>query len=230
MAYFFLFNTSVTGYQEIIMLDQGPISTWVRFYIYAIHGYFTEVMFTAGWEFVVNQNWKFPGNTSVWSLFIYGVSGLVIEGMYVRMRKKVPTVLRLLVYTVWIYTWEFSTGLLLRQFDACPWDYSPFEWDFFGLITLEYAPAWVIGSLMTEQMLIKNTMRLHFRDKPSIGSAQHANGVNGPITKCDWKWWLWIGILYSEMSFLFLVYLYGFVEVLVTLYFDTAHHLRFHTI
>ncbi|XP_033633977.1 transmembrane protein 229B-like [Asterias rubens] len=144
------------------MLDHGPISAWVRFYIYAIHGYFAEVMFTAGWEFVVNMNWKFPGVTSVWSLLIYGVSNMVIEHLYLRLKDTVGLKGRVCLYVIWIYLWEFSTGLILRQFDACPWDYSPFDFDFFGLITLEYAPAWFIGALLTEQVLIKNTLRLNF--------------------------------------------------------------------
>ena len=69
------------------MQQYKPISTLGRFYIYAIHGYVTEVMFTAAWEFVVNYNWKFPGMTSVWALFIYGFSTLVIEKLYFYFKK-----------------------------------------------------------------------------------------------------------------------------------------------
>lgn len=153
------------------MLDQGPVSTWVRFYIYAIHGFATEVMFTAAWEFVVNMNWRFPGVTSVWSLFIYGASTLVIEKMYLSLKETVPLLLRLVIYVCWIYLWEFSTGLLLTQFNACPWDYTPFEWDFFGLITLEYAPAWFFGAFVTEQILIKHTLRLQ------LGRSVDSDGI-----------------------------------------------------
>uniref|UniRef100_A0A2C9L0S4 Transmembrane protein 229b n=1 Tax=Biomphalaria glabrata TaxID=6526 RepID=A0A2C9L0S4_BIOGL len=102
------------------------ISTLGRFYIYAIHGYATEVMFTALWEFVVNLNWKFPGNTSMWSFPIYGLSGLVCEHIFVYLSsREVPLVTRGLVYTFWTYCWEFSTGYILKQFGACPWDYTP---------------------------------------------------------------------------------------------------------
>ncbi len=158
------------------MWDNGPVSVYFRFYIYAIHGYFTEVMFTAAWEFVVHLNWKFPGVTSVWSLFIYGMSTLVIEKLYDRLKDKCPVPFRIAIYIVWIYTWEFATGLFLRQFNACPWDYSPFDWNFFGLITLEYAPAWAIGALLTEQVLIKHTRRLHFYDNTPPAKKPVANG------------------------------------------------------
>ncbi|KAJ8045144.1 hypothetical protein HOLleu_08087 [Holothuria leucospilota] len=162
-----------------IMLDHGPVSAWVRFYIYAIHGYATEVMFTASWEFVVNLNWRFPGVTSVWSLFIYGASTLVIEKMYLKMKDTVPLIIRLVIYVLWIYLWEFSTGLLLSQFNACPWDYTPFEWDFFGLITLEYAPAWFFGAFITEQILIKHTLRLYFGNSTEmqLGNKKKENGI-----------------------------------------------------
>ena len=47
------------------------------------------------------------------------------------------------LYVVIAFSWEFTTGLILRQFDACPWDYSHYPYNFMGLITLEYAPGWL---------------------------------------------------------------------------------------
>ena len=160
--------------QDASTAPLAPLSTIYRFYIYAIHGYVTEVMFTAAWEFVVNLNWKFPGNTSVWSLFIYGISTLILERMYLRLKGRVPLLVRCLIYTVWTYCWEFSTGYVLKQFDACPWDYTPFEGDFMGLVTLEYAPLWFIGAMVGEQIVIKNTLRLYW------GPSQHK--VQGTVT------------------------------------------------
>ena len=139
-----------------------PISTWWRFYVYAVHGYVTEIMFTALWEFVVNLNWKFPGNTSVWVLLIYGLSGLVVEQMYFRLRIRVPFLIRILIYTLWTYLWEFSTGFLLKQFGACPWDYTPFHGDFMGIITLEYAPLWFLGNVIGELVIMKYTLCLYW--------------------------------------------------------------------
>ncbi|XP_002733584.1 transmembrane protein 229B-like [Saccoglossus kowalevskii] len=165
------------------MLNDGALSIFVRFYIYAIHGYFAEVMFTAGWEFVININWKFPGCSSVWSLFIYGISTLIIERMYLSLLKDRYSILvRGLIYTVWIYLWEFSSGYVLKQFDACPWDYTPFDADFMGLITLEYAPGWYIGSIMSEQVLIKNALRLQFTS-PNFLSTEEKNSTENTTSK-----------------------------------------------
>ena len=138
----------------------SPVSMLMRFYIYAIHGYATEVMFTAAWEFVVNVNWKLPGTTSVWSLITYGLSTLVIEHLYFLLRDRVPLLLRAAIYTIWTYSWEFSAGYVLRHFDACPWDYTPFDGDFMGLVTLEYAPLWFLSAIVAEKVLIKNTLKL----------------------------------------------------------------------
>ncbi|KAF7479382.1 transmembrane protein 229B isoform X4 [Marmota monax] len=144
------------------MASAEPLTALSRWYLYAIHGYFCEVMFTAAWEFVVNFNWKFPGVTSVWALFIYGTSILIVERMYLRLRGRCPLLLRCLIYTLWTYLWEFTTGFILRQFNACPWDYSQFDFDFMGLITLEYAVPWFCGALIMEQFIIRNTLRLRF--------------------------------------------------------------------
>ena len=96
------------------MASAEPLTALSRWYLYAIHGYFCEVMFTAAWEFVVNFNWKFPGVTSVWALFIYGTSILIVERMYLRLRGRCPLLLRCLIYTLWTYLWEFTTGFILR--------------------------------------------------------------------------------------------------------------------
>ncbi|KAK2180571.1 hypothetical protein NP493_437g01010 [Ridgeia piscesae] len=146
----------------MVATSSEPISWLCRLYIYAIHGYVTEVMFTAAWEFVVHLNWKFPGNTSIWSLLIYGLSTMVIEQMYLHLNGRVHLLARAAIYTAWSYSWEFTMGWVLRQFDACPWDYTEFDGDFMGLVTLEYAPFWYIGVIIAEQIIIKWTLQLHW--------------------------------------------------------------------
>ncbi|KAK7103562.1 transmembrane protein 229B-like [Littorina saxatilis] len=144
------------------MTKLEALSAVGRFYIYAIHGYATEVMFTAIWEFVVNFNLKLPGITSIWSFPIYGVSMLVVEQLFLLMEARgVPLLVRGLVYTLWTYCWEFSTGLLLSQFDACPWDYTPFHGDFMGLVTLEYCPLWFLAAIFSERFIIQYTRRIY---------------------------------------------------------------------
>ena len=78
--------------------------------------------------------------------------------MYFRLRDQVPFLIRILIYTLWTYLWEFSTGFLLKQFGACPWDYTPFHGDFMGIITLEYAPLWFLGNIIGELVIMKYTL------------------------------------------------------------------------
>ncbi|XP_075771453.1 transmembrane protein 229B-like [Pelodiscus sinensis] len=145
-----------------------PLSLLTRWYIYALHGYFCEVMFTAAWTFAAEQDWKFQGVTSVWALFIYGTAGLVQERMYLRLRGRCCLPKRCLCYTLWIYLWEFSTGYFLRTFQACPWDYSHFRYHLLGLVTLEYAAFWALGALLLE-MIIRKTLQLRL-EGPSASS------------------------------------------------------------
>ncbi|XP_061115848.1 transmembrane protein 229b [Conger conger] len=158
-----------------------PLTVLSRWYLYAIHGYFCEVMFTAAWEFAAHRNWKFPGVTSVWALFIYGTCILIVEHMYLRLRGRCPTLLRCLIYTLWTYLWEFGTGLLLRQFNACPWDYSQFQYNFMGLITAEYALPWFCASFIVERLVIRNTLRLRFDEKADPAAAlRNGADADGP--------------------------------------------------
>lgn len=153
-----------------------PLTALSRWYLYAIHGYFCEVMFTAAWEFAVNCNWKFPGVTSVWALFIYGTCILIVERVYLRLRGRCPVLLRCVIYTLWTYLWEFGTGLLLRQFNACPWDYSQFRYNFMGLITAEYAVPWFCASFIVERLVIRKTLRLRFHAGPDDGWSDAEGG------------------------------------------------------
>ncbi|OWF46029.1 Transmembrane protein 229B [Mizuhopecten yessoensis] len=153
-----------------------PLSAIWRFYLYGLHGYSIEIIFTALWEFVVNLNWKFPGNTSVWLFVIYGLFGMVMEQMYLQMKGKVPFLVRGIVYTLWTYVWEFSTGYILSRFGACPWDYTLFQWDIMGLVTLEYAPLWYIGNLFTEYFLLHYANMLYWGPSTSPGASVSHNG------------------------------------------------------
>ncbi|KAF6038042.1 TMEM229B [Bugula neritina] len=143
-------------------MTAAGLSVWWRLYVYALHGYFSEIAFTAAWEFVVTNKYTLMGTTSIWTIPIYGISGVVVEYIYTytKYQLRLPLPLRCVIYVLWTYLWEFSTGYLLRCFGACPWNYEDYDWDFWGLICLEYAPLWYIGSILYDQILIPTTLRL----------------------------------------------------------------------
>jgi len=152
------------------MRETTQLSVFWRWYIYALHGYATEIIFTALWEFVFRLNWKLMGNTSIWIMPIYGISGLVCEMIHEQcMKRGMPLLLRGVVYLIWTYFWEFTSGFILLQFDLCPWDYTHYDADFMGLITLEYAPLWFLLSLLIDQLVLPYTKQLQWGPQsPSI--------------------------------------------------------------
>jgi uncharacterized membrane protein len=141
-----------------------------RFYIYGVQGIVTEVIYTALWEFIAKGSWKWIGISSTWAFIIYGLTTLFIEHIkpYLISRNiKLP--IRAFIYMLCIFIWEFSTGYTLKLFNACPWDYSEwFNWNIMGLITLEYAPLWYFGSIVSEQFVIPLTNRLHWQTDPDL--------------------------------------------------------------
>ncbi|KAE8585879.1 hypothetical protein XENTR_v10021491 [Xenopus tropicalis] len=148
----------------LIMRSPEPLGLLSRFYIYAIHGYVCEILFTAVWDFVSSGDWRFQGVTSVWALFIYGTAMLGIEHMYLVLQHRCSTVTRCLLYTLWAYLCELSSGSILKGLGACPWDYSHFRYNYQGLVTLEYAPFWFMGCIILEKLLIWHTLRLRLDD------------------------------------------------------------------
>jgi hypothetical protein len=147
-----------------------PISAYARFYLYGLQGLSTEIFYTAIWDFFALTSWKFIGVSSIWAFFIYAISHMFIEYVKPKLKAKhIPMFLRAFIYLLWTYFWEFSTGYTLSIFNACPWNYEgSLNWHFMGLITLEYAPLWYIGSIFAEQVTIPLVNKLHWIDTPRL--------------------------------------------------------------
>lgn len=126
-----------------------------RLYFWGVHGVFAEVVFTGIWEFVVSGNWRLKGVSSIWSFLVYGLgSFLGAESAYGLLTSyKVPLLVRCLVYVLCAYIWELGCGLILDVFHARPWDYTDFDYNIMGLITMEYAPVWFIAGFYFEAIM-----------------------------------------------------------------------------
>lgn len=152
---------------EKAVLGKSCLPLASRLILYGLCGLFAEVMFTATWYFIdsvrYRHGWKLHGCTSVWSFPIYAISSFAVERMFLFLNGRVPLVMRGFIYVVWTYMWEFVTGLVLRQFNACPWDYRGYtHFNIMGLITLDYAPLWFIGSLLLETVVIQSALQLQY--------------------------------------------------------------------
>uniref|UniRef100_A0A665TAJ2 Transmembrane protein 229A n=1 Tax=Echeneis naucrates TaxID=173247 RepID=A0A665TAJ2_ECHNA len=121
----------------------------VRFLFFGMHGFLDEVLFTSVFNLVEKSDRALSGHTSLWSFLMYGSCSFVVEKLYLHLHfsRGWGTWQRLPLYICFIYTWELSWGLVLRQFGACSWDYSHYPHNFMGLITLLYLPGWVCLSL-----------------------------------------------------------------------------------
>ena len=47
----------------VMAVSRDLLSVPLRLYIYGLHGFFTEVIFTAIWDFVLKQDFRFHGET-----------------------------------------------------------------------------------------------------------------------------------------------------------------------
>ena len=132
-------------------LRRGGLPGLARFFFYGMHGLVDEVLFTAAFNLLESApEGSRGGHTSLWSFLMYGSCSFAVEVMYVRLRYSwgwAARWRRLPLYVAFIYAWELTWGLVLRQFDACSWDYSHYPLNFMGLVTLEYLPGWLGLSL-----------------------------------------------------------------------------------
>jgi len=128
----------MTGKTEI---NLKPLPAVARFFFYGLHGLFDEIVFTALFDLFLHPhgNAHLKGYSTIYSFFIYGSCSMFVERMYVFLCLKhgIKLHIRILLYVLVLYIWALSFGLVLRQFDACSWDYSHYDYNFMGLITLD---------------------------------------------------------------------------------------------
>lgn len=121
-----------------------------NFLICGLAGWCMEILFTS-FASLIHGDISMTGNTSIWMFPIYGMAAL-ISPVYERI-KHWPTALRGILYALVITTGEFISGTILRQFSACPWDYSDSLLNIGGVIRLDYLPFWVSAGLVFERLL-----------------------------------------------------------------------------
>lgn len=151
---------------------------FMRFLFFGMHGFLDEVLFTSMFNLVEKADRSLSGHTSLWSFLMYGSCSFVVEKLYLHLHfsRGWGTWRRLPIYICFIYAWELTWGLVLRQFGACSWDYSHYPHNFMGLITLLYLPGWLCLSVYQDVLSnvllgIKCT-----RDGDECGGSEEVNG------------------------------------------------------
>lgn len=158
---------------------------FLHFLFFGMHGFLDEVLFTGVFNLVEKADRSLSGHTSLWSFLMYGSCSFLVEKLYLHLHfsRGWGTWKRLPLYICVAYSWEFCWGLLLRQFNACSWDYSHYPHNFMGLVTLLYLPGWICLSLY-QDVLTNVLLRIKcIKDVPNGRGTWEMNGQLEPSKK-----------------------------------------------
>ena len=123
---------------------------WKRFIIYGLLGLCAEVLWN-GFGAMLNGDVLLRGTTCIWMFPIYGLA-VFLEPVHYRI-KHLPLIVRGGIYMVLIFAVELICGLLLRLvLGECPWNYVNKTLSIGGIITLDYAPVWIVVGIMFEKI------------------------------------------------------------------------------
>ncbi len=123
-----------------------------NFFICGLAGWCMEILFTACNSFR-RREMKLMGNTSLWMFPIYGMAALI--GPLYSLIRRLPALLRSVIYSTGIFLFEFLCGSFLKRQGACPWDYSKAKSNINGVIRLDYAPFWMAAGLIFERLIAR---------------------------------------------------------------------------
>ena len=123
---------------------------WKRFSIYGLLGLCAEVLWN-GFGALLSGDILLRGTTCIWMFPIYGLA-IFLEPVHYRI-KHLPLVVRGGIYMILIFAVELISGLLLRWvLGTCPWNYVNKGMSLFGIITLDYAPVWMVVGIAFEKI------------------------------------------------------------------------------
>lgn len=121
-----------------------------RFFIYGFTGLCMEVVWN-GLGSLIRGDVNIIGKTSLWMFPVYGLA-VFLEVLHNDIRH-LPTFVRGGIYTLIIFSFEFISGWTFRYvLGVTPWDYSGNPFSIYGLIRLDFTPAWFVAGLLFEKL------------------------------------------------------------------------------
>lgn len=123
-----------------------------NFLICGLTGWCMEILFTSLGSLQKDDK-RLIGHTSIWMFPIYGMAAL-ISPLYKKIKGK-PALLRSMLYSLGIFSFEYFSGTFLKKHKLCPWDYSESKTNVDGVIRLDYAPYWMLAGLLFERILVR---------------------------------------------------------------------------
>ncbi len=122
-----------------------------NFIICGLYGWCMECLWTGIASMRKHTDKKLSCHTSVWMFPIYGMAACLSP--VCKILKNRNALLRGGVYTLIIFSAEYTSGVFLKKYGACPWDYSKAKLNYKGVVRLDYAPAWFLAGLFFEKVL-----------------------------------------------------------------------------
>ena len=122
-----------------------------NFIICGLIGWGMECFLTGMSSIFRKKDRKLSCHTSIWMFLIYGLAACFYPICKKLCNKNI--LCRGGIYIILIFIIEYITGITLKKFDACPWDYSKAKLNYKGVIRLDYAPAWFIAGLFFEKVI-----------------------------------------------------------------------------
>ena len=122
-----------------------------NFLICGLCGWCMECFWTGLASLKKRKDRKLFCQTSVWMFPIYGMAACLTP--LCSKLKNQNALIRGGVYALLIYAAEYTSGVILKKYDACPWDYSKAKLNYKGVVRLDYAPAWFLAGLLFERIL-----------------------------------------------------------------------------
>ncbi len=92
------------------------------------------------------------GHTSLWMFPSYGLAACIYP--LNRVLRHFPVWLRGALYSGGILSVEYASGMILKHFSCCPWNYEGAKYNINGVIRLDYAPFWAAAGLIFEKILL----------------------------------------------------------------------------
>ena len=114
-------------------------------------GWCLEILFTS-LHSLQRREMALRGTTSLWMFPIYGM-GAIIAPLY-RLLHRQSMFVRGCLYTLLIFTVEFTSGCYLTRKNSCPWNYRHSSWNIREVIRLDYAPFWFLTGLLFERLTV----------------------------------------------------------------------------